>query len=94
VFATFDRGATWQPIAGSGLPELPIHAVRYATGAHLYVATDRGVYVTSDGGATWALAAPGLPNVPITDLFVSRDGALLRASTSGRGIWELTYPPG
>jgi hypothetical protein len=96
LFVTRDRGATWQPFHGAGLghdlPNAAINVVRYdpsdSTGARIYAAGDRGVYRSTDGGMTW-LAVGALPRAPVTDLFVSRDGKLLRASTLGRGIWEL-----
>ncbi len=97
LLVTRDRGATWQAVHGAGLgqdlPNAPIHVVRYdpsdPTGGRIYVASDRGVYRSTDGGMTW-LPLGSLPGAPVTDLFISRDGRLLRAATLGRGIWELS----
>jgi hypothetical protein len=99
LFRTGDGGATWQPLKGNGtgqdLPNVPIHVVRYdpgdSTNATLYVGTDLGVYRTSDGGATWERFGRGMPMVKVTDLFISQTGALMRAATFGRGLWEI-YP--
>jgi photosystem II stability/assembly factor-like uncharacterized protein len=96
LFVTRDRGATWQPFHGAGvgqdLPNAPVSVVRYdpsdSTGSRIYAATAVGVFLTTDGGMTWK-AVGKLPAAPVTDLFISRDGKLLRASTLGRGIWEL-----
>jgi hypothetical protein len=98
LFITEDRGRTWRSLKGNGtsdLPNLPVHVVRYDTGdltnRTLYAGTDLGVYRTTDGGQTWHRLGSGLPLVRVTDLFVSKTGAFLRAATYGRGLWEI-YP--
>src|SRR6185436_10799314 len=55
----------------------------------IYVGNDVGVYRTTDGGRTWRRYGQALPRVRVRDLFVARDGSLLRISTEGRGLWEL-----
>jgi hypothetical protein len=57
--------------------------------SNLYVATDVGVYNSSDGGATWRAPAQGLPNVPVTDLEYQVSGNSLYAATFGRGMFML-----
>jgi hypothetical protein len=32
----------------------------------------------------------GLPTVQISDLYMPADGSFLRASTYGRGVWDIT----
>ncbi len=99
LFLTVDGGATWQRLKGNGtgldLPNVPIHVVRYdpgdSTNATLYVGTDLGVYRSTDGGNTWERFGIGMPMVRVTDLFISQSGALMRAATFGRGLWEI-YP--
>ncbi len=99
LFLTLDGGTTWQRLKGNGtgldLPNVPIHVVRYdpgdSTNATLYVGTDLGVYRTTDGGNTWQRFGRGMPMVRVTDLFISQSGALMRAATFGRGLWEI-YP--
>ena len=58
-----DLGATWQD-AGARLPE-PGAAIRGIvadpTGAVVVVTTTRGMYRSTDGGATWALKEGNLP---------------------------------
>jgi hypothetical protein len=48
-----------------------------------------GVYRSTDGGATWARFGSGMPLVNVTDLYVAPDASKVRASTFGRGFWEL-----
>jgi hypothetical protein len=99
LFRTVDGGVTWQRLKGNGtgmdLPNVPIHVVRYdpgdLTNATLYVGTDLGVYRTTNGGNTWERFGRGMPMVRVTDLFISQSGALMRAATFGRGLWEI-YP--
>jgi hypothetical protein len=99
LFLTEDGGATWQSLKGNGtgqdLPNVPVHVVRYdpgdTTNATLYAGTELGVYRTTNGGATWERFGRGMPMVKVTDLFISQSGALMRAATYGRGLWEI-YP--
>ena len=83
---------TWAS-AQNGLPLLAVERVlvdpRDGTGQSLYAATLLGVYYTTDGGANWQLYGTGLPQVRVTDLWVSPDGKILRAGTYGRGIWQI-----
>lgn len=96
VFKTTDGGATWTSIDGSGagaLPDLPVHTIAVdptATG-RLYIGTDLGVFVTLNGGATWAVEA-GFPPVITETLQVlerSNGETLLFAFTHGRGAWKV-----
>jgi hypothetical protein len=97
LFITQDRGTTWAPLHGNGtgfdLPNVGINVVRYdagdATNNTLFVGTELGVYRTTDGGQTWHRYGVGLPLVSVTDMFLSRTGALLRVGTYGRGLWEI-----
>ena len=60
------------------------------TNATLYVGTDLGIYRTKDGGNTWERFGRGMPMVKVTDLFIEPSGALMRAATFGRGLWEIS----
>jgi photosystem II stability/assembly factor-like uncharacterized protein len=90
VFKSVDAGATWSNITGN-LPNVPVNSLA----AHptepntLFAATDNSVYVTTDGGASWAIAGTGLPNTMCTMLRVNATTGYLSASTYGRGTWRL-----
>ncbi len=51
----------------------------------LYAGTERGVYISLDGGLKWDKWQRNLPIVPITDLLVHQNDLI--AATQGRGFW-------
>lgn len=88
-----DGGNHWSA-AANGLPDLPMRKIVPDTtdtsGNTVYAATWIGVYRTTDGGAHWSLFGAGLPRVDVSDLYIAPDGSFLRASTYGRGAWEIS----
>ena len=55
----------------------------------LYVGTDFGVYVSTNGGTTWDVLGGNLPSVQVSDLqFHKRDNVIV-ISTYGRGMWAM-----
>ncbi|TFW33626.1 WD40/YVTN/BNR-like repeat-containing protein [Massilia horti] len=92
VVKSTDGGLTWAA-ASRGLPNVPIQKLLAApndpSGNTVYAATWIGVYRTVDGGATWSQFGAGLPTVQVSDLYMPADGSFLRASTYGRGVWDL-----
>jgi uncharacterized protein (TIGR03437 family) len=60
--------------------------------AYLYIGTDVGVFLSGDNGAHWQPLGNGLPNTVVTGLALYRSSRLLRASTHGRSMWDLTVP--
>ena len=98
VIKSIDGGNTWTAASGTGtgrLPNVPINKVlvssRDASGRTVYAATWIGVYVTTNGGQSWALFGSGLPMVNVSDLYMPTDGSYLRVSTFGRGVWEMKF---
>jgi len=90
---SLNGGVSWIAPANAGLPDLPVGRVRVdasdATGNTLYAATWIGVYRTTDGGENWTHFGAGLPQVPVSDIYVAPGGAYVRVATYGRGAWEL-----
>ena len=89
LFRTRDGGASWVGLA-AGLPQdEPLLVVREDPEAPdlLYAGTERGLWISTDGGGRWARVQANLPTAKVVDLVV-RDGDLV-AATSGRGIWIL-----
>ncbi len=97
LWKTSNFGSTWTAIDGSaatsnGFPfGVPVNAIQNDPGDSLtlYAGTHLGVYKSTDGGSTWARFGSGMPLVNVTDFYVAPDSSLLRASTFGRGFWEL-----
>ncbi len=96
VWRSADGGATWTSIDGSGagaLPDVPVHslAVDPSNTARLYVGTDVGIFVTTNGGANWAVETSGFPNVITESLQIQVSGGItnLYAFTHGRGVWRV-----
>src|SRR5207237_9201576 len=62
----------------------------------LYVGTDLGVFVSTDGGATWAVENTGFANVITESLALNTVSGttMLFAFTHGRGAWRVTAGSG
>ena len=90
VYRTTDLGQTWEPLDGN-LPEAPVndllaHPTRPGL---LFVATDVGVFQTTDG-ASWSIVAELLPNVVVNHLAYRQDNDTLLAGTYGRSVWAAS----
>jgi photosystem II stability/assembly factor-like uncharacterized protein len=92
VIKSTDGGESWAH-KSTGLPPVPINKLTVSSadpsGQTVYAATWIGVYETTNGGDSWHLFGQDLPVVNVTDLYMPPDGSYLRASTYGRGVWEI-----
>ncbi len=96
VWRTVDGGQTWNGIDGADagkLPDIPVHtlAVDPSNTSRLYIGTDLGVFVSTNGGASWAVENTGFPGV-ITEtlqMHVANGMTQLYAFTHGRGAWRV-----
>lgn len=74
------------------LPDSPINGIArdpYEV-SRWYVATDVGVFMTSNNGVSWYnMQALGLPNVHVNDLQINAAKTYLYAGTYGRGMWRI-----
>jgi len=55
----------------------------------LYLGTDRGVYVTTDGGEKWHVLGKDLPTVYVHDLEIQTVEDYAVIATHGRGNYVL-----
>ncbi len=94
VYRTDDLGANWKDIS-AGLPAEAVNVIREdpVTANVLYLGTDRGAYVSLDGGASWQALPAELPSVPVHDLVVHPRERELVAGTHGRSVWVLDVLP-
>ncbi|HZT72755.1 MAG TPA: hypothetical protein VE996_03810 [Terriglobales bacterium] len=94
VYKTADGGATWTDITGN-LPDSPVNwiLVDPEIPNDVYVATDVGVFVITDGGSAgsaeiWQQLGNGLPNVAVLQLTMDPSRNVI-AATHGRGAWAI-----
>ena len=89
IYRSTNYGQTWQDISGN-LPQGPINdiIVDPLNSSFLYIATDVGVYVTSDLGANWLALGTGIPIVPVFDLTIHNPSRTLLAATYGRSMYK------
>ncbi len=100
IFKTSNAGVAWTDISGN-LPNTPVNdiVVDPDIANTLYIATDIGVFMTSNAnagaGTTWTAVNPaspgvaGLPRVAVLSLKLHEPSRTLRAATHGRGMWDL-----
>ncbi len=89
IYKTSDYGATWSRIT-TGIPDgVFVRAVREDPKKKglLYAGTERGVFVSFDGGAHWRSLQINLPITPVHDLVVKNDDLVV--ATHGRSFWIL-----
>ena len=90
VYRSSNKGDTWVNIS-SNLPNIPVNDIEINPGypGTLYVATDLGVFITTDTGGTWSQMFDGMPRAVVVDLHLHTATGLLRAATHGRSIYEV-----
>ncbi len=99
VWKTSDGGLSWTNI-NANLPDIPAHdlLVDPQDSQHLLLATDLGMFVSMNGGASWAQENTGFANVVVEslDMEMVNGVPVLYAFTHGRGAWraQLAAAPG
>lgn len=96
LFKSTDGGQTAVSIAGD-LPGVPINAIVIDPAApnNIYVATDVGVFLATDGGTAneqWSRLGSNLPAAAALSLALTRtndSNPVLIAGTHGRGAWSI-----
>ena len=94
VWTSRDFGKTWVDIS-KGIPLGPVNVIREdpVEANILYVGTDQGVYVTTDGAKTWQVLGANLPSTYVHDLIIHPRDNVIVIATHGRGMWALDANP-
>jgi photosystem II stability/assembly factor-like uncharacterized protein len=94
VYKTTDYGQTWTSLA-AGLPDKAVNVIREdpVNPKLLFVGVDFGLYVSIDGGRTWADMHNNMPTQPVHDLQIHPRDHDLIVGTHGRGIFIADIAP-
>ncbi len=89
TFKTTDYGKTWTRIANGVDADDFIRVIREDRKVKdlLYAGSERGFYISFNGGADWNKLQLNLPVVPVTDLAIHENDLI--AATAGRAFWIL-----
>lgn len=80
-------GADYYPVPWTSIWDIVIDPTDSQT---LYAADHHsGVYLSTDGGATWVPINDGLSTRAVTAMAISSDGQVLYAATEGEGVFRL-----
>jgi photosystem II stability/assembly factor-like uncharacterized protein len=90
IYKSTDSGRTIRSIAGN-IPAGPVNVIREdpRNPNILYVGTDFGVYISTNGGERWDVLGGNLPSNQVSDLQFQERDQIIVISTYGRGIWAL-----
>ena len=101
VWKSIDDGRSWIAIdkrgQANGIPDLPVHSIVVHPDfpSRLFVGTDLGIFVTTNGGNSWVVDNTGFTNTVVEHLeilTVAGDNYLY-AFTHGRGTWRTLLSP-
>ncbi|MBS1714454.1 MAG: glycosyl hydrolase [Armatimonadetes bacterium] len=94
VWRSKDYGKTWESISGD-LPAECVNTVREDPNksGFLYVGTDMGVYVSTDGGSHWTPYGGGMPHTPVHDLAIAAKAKEMVVASHARSVWAVSLEP-
>lgn len=88
LFKTTNGGDSWTSVSGD-LPDMPINDVLIdLANSRLFIATDVGVWFSTDDGGTWDLLGTNLPGVIASQLELHAPTNTLYVATYGRSIYS------
>jgi len=90
VWKSEDYGSSWRDISGN-IPLGTVNVIREdpVNEDILYVGTDVGVYVSTDGGKEWETLGSNLPSCFVHDLIIHPRDNILVIATHGRGMYAM-----
>ncbi|NQW03210.1 MAG: hypothetical protein HQ485_04205 [Acidobacteria bacterium] len=90
LYKSIDYGKTFTNIVNN-IPAGPVNVIReHPTNPNiLFVGTDFGAYVSTNGGAKWEVLGGNLPSTQVADLQYHPQDQVLVVATYGRGMYAL-----
>jgi photosystem II stability/assembly factor-like uncharacterized protein len=90
VYRSTDNGKTFTSLAAN-LPAGPVNVIREdpVDPNTLYVGTDFGAFVSTNGGREWQVLGGNLPSTQVSDLQVHPRDHVIVIATYGRGMWAM-----
>jgi hypothetical protein len=90
VFVSTNLGIDFSNISGN-LPDVPVSSFAVDPGntQRMWVGSDTGVHMTTNGGTTWASYRKNMPVVAIMDMKYNASTDYLSVVTHGRGAWRI-----
>ena len=90
VFKTTDSGKTWKPLMTATLSGYA-HVIRedLVNPDLLFLGTEKGLFISIDGGARWARFTGNFPPVAVRDVAIHPRESDLLIATHGRGMYIL-----
>ncbi|MFC1553045.1 WD40/YVTN/BNR-like repeat-containing protein [candidate division KSB1 bacterium] len=94
VFMTDDFGESWTSISGN-IENKPVNVIveDRVNPDLLFLGTDRGIYVSINGGSNWIRLKNNMPTVPVHDLVIHPREKDLVAGTYGRSLFITDITP-
>ncbi|MGB2867688.1 MAG: T9SS type A sorting domain-containing protein [Bacteroidota bacterium] len=96
ILRTTNLGTTWTDISGfgsnpassNGFPDVATYSLLVMPNnpSEIWAGTEIGLFVSTDGGGSWAYANNGLPAVAVWQMRVVDDQVVV--ATHGRGVWS------
>ena len=89
IYRTRDGGRSWTRIDDGIARDAFVNVVREDPACHglLYAGTERGMYVSFDGGGSWQKLQQNLPMTSVRDIDLHGDDVVI--ATHGRGFWIM-----
>ncbi len=94
IYVTENGGKVWRKLQAN-LPDETAYVIYEDPQFEnvIYAGLLRGVYISSDRGASWSLLGENMPIVAIADLEIEENTRDLVVATHGRGIYKTNLKP-
>jgi photosystem II stability/assembly factor-like uncharacterized protein len=90
IYKSSDYGKTFTSLVAN-VPAGPVNVIREdpTDPNTLYIGTDFGAFVSTDGGRQWHVLGGNLPSTQVSDLQLHPRDNVIVISTYGRGMWAM-----